>query len=153
MKVLWKCSLLAALALCSVSCAGGGGGSVTGAPPTAGTAISSPATVSALASSPGAGDFLARTSFSGVASVNDRALAQNRYLVFTSRLDLIPTDTNGRRDVYWRDLRTGEMKVISRASDGTQGNADSSDASISENGRYVVFRSLASNLVAGMATG
>ena len=85
----------------------------------------------------------------GTASVTDRALAQNRYLVFTSRTDLIPTDTNGRRDIYWRDLRTGEMKVISRSSSGAQGNADSTDASISENGRYVVFRSLATNLVAG----
>ncbi|MCA9796398.1 MAG: VCBS repeat-containing protein, partial [Candidatus Eremiobacteraeota bacterium] len=41
------------------------------------------------------------------------------------------------------------MKVVSVASDGTQGNADSTQASISADGRFVVFRSAATNLVAG----
>ena len=123
-----------------IGCEGGPSGS---------SDTAAPATVAALAASPGADEFLARNAFEGFASLTDRSLGQNRYLVFTSRGALLPTDTNGRRDIYLRDLRTGQMKVVSVASDGTQGNADSTQASISADGRFVVFRSAATNLVAG----
>ncbi|MGQ9666706.1 MAG: TolB family protein [Anaerolineae bacterium] len=41
------------------------------------------------------------------------------------------------------------IERISVASDGTQGNSDSMDNAVSEDGRYVAFSSLADNLVAG----
>ena len=103
--------------------------------------------------SPGAAEFLARNAAQGFASVEDRSVGQNRFLVFTSRGDLIPADTNGVRDVYLRDLRTGEMRLISVATNGTQGNGDSTQGSISADGRFVVFRSAATNLVTGDGNG
>jgi hypothetical protein len=97
----------------------------------------------------GARDFLARSGFLGFSSVTDKALGQNRYLVFTTRHKLLTADTNGKEDVYLRDLRTGKLELISVSSSEAQGNGASNSGSISADGRYVAFRSAATNLVAG----
>lgn len=54
-------------------------------------------------------------------------------------------------DIFVHDLWTGETQRVSIASDGTQGDnySDSRSRSISEDGCYVVFMSMASNLVDG----
>jgi hypothetical protein len=52
-------------------------------------------------------------------------------------------------DVFAHDRTTGETTRISVASDGTQGNGNSWKPRVSGNGRYVVFQSAATNLVAG----
>ncbi len=71
-----------------------------------------------------------------------------RYVVFFSEAtDLVDGDTNEKQDVFWRDRVTGETRRVSVASDGTQGNDHSAQPAISGNGRYVVFASLATNLV------
>jgi len=93
--------------------------------------------------------FLARSGFVGLASVSDRAIGNQRFLVFHSRADLVAQDTNGRDDIYLRDLRTGALSLVSVASDGTLGDGPSTQASISADGRFVAFRSAATNLVAG----
>ena len=73
-----------------------------------------------------------------------------RYVAFESfASNLVPGDTNGKFDVFVRDRQTGMTTRISVASDGTQGNSDSYDPSISADGRYVAFESRASNLVSG----
>lgn len=72
-----------------------------------------------------------------------------RYIAFESNAsNLVPDDTNGRTDIFLYDTQTGSMKRVSVASDGTQANSYSGTPSISADGRYVVFESLASNLVA-----
>ena len=74
----------------------------------------------------------------------------NGRVVFTSASSkLVPGDTNGRRDVFVRDLATGTTTLVSTGLNGLPANNDSDDASISADGRYVAFGSLASNLVAG----
>ena len=74
----------------------------------------------------------------------------NGHVVFTSAsAKLVPGDTNGRRDVFVRDLATGTTTLVSTGLNGLPANNDSDDASISADGRYVAFGSLASNLVAG----
>jgi Tol biopolymer transport system component len=71
-------------------------------------------------------------------------------IVFTSEADnLVANDTNGCRDVFLRDLLTGTNLLISVATNGTPGDASSTEPSISGDGRYVVFTSHADNLVAG----
>lgn len=81
-------------------------------------------------------------------SQNVSASTDGRYVVFTSwATNLVPDDTNGQIDVFFRDTWTNEVKRISIASDGTQGNGLSEHGSISADGRYVVFDSEASNLV------
>ena len=67
--------------------------------------------------------------------------------------NLVAGDTNGLRDVFVRDRLLGTTSRVSVASDGSQGNGDSSDANISGDGRYVAFESDATNLVPGDTNG
>ncbi len=76
--------------------------------------------------------------------------ADGRYVAFYAfDHDLIPDDTNNARDVFVYDRLTGGVERVSVASDGSEGNADSSDdvSGLSADGRYVVFTSIATNLV------
>ena len=67
--------------------------------------------------------------------------------------DLVPGDTNGRSEVFVRDLSSGATERVVRALGG--GEADDSSASpvLSGDGRYVGFVSRAGNLVGGDANG
>ena len=63
--------------------------------------------------------------------------------------DLVAGDSNGKRDVFWRDRVTGTTRLVSRTAVGTSGNGESDSPAISPDGRYVAFHSRASDLVAG----
>lgn len=77
-----------------------------------------------------------------------------RYVVFHSNANnLVPGDTNGQMDVFVHNRETGETTLVSVNSAGNQGNDTSSVPSISSDGRYVAFRSSATNLVPGGANG
>jgi Tol biopolymer transport system component len=77
-----------------------------------------------------------------------------RYVVFQSNAsNLVPGDANDLPDIFVRDNETGAVEMVSVASDGTQTNGNSFNPTIDEAGRYVVFHSLASNLVPGDANG
>jgi len=74
--------------------------------------------------------------------------ADGRIVAFSSDApNLVPGDTNAVRDIFVRDRTSGTTERISVASDGTQGNGESWYPAISADGRFVVFRSFASNLV------
>jgi len=74
--------------------------------------------------------------------------ADGRYVAFESGAsNLVSGDTNVSRDVFVHDRQTGETERVSVASDGTQGDGSSHNASINADGRYVAFESWASNLV------
>ena len=76
--------------------------------------------------------------------------ADSRYVAFASGANnLVVEDTNSSWDIFVHDRQMGETERISVASDGSQGNFASSEPSISVDGRYVAFHSLASNLVSG----
>ena len=49
--------------------------------------------------------------------------------------------------------RTGDLQLISRSQDGTLGDGASHGASISDDGRFIAFRSAAGNLVADDGNG
>lgn len=73
-----------------------------------------------------------------------------RYVAFTSAAtNLVSGDTNGKADVFVRDRQTGTTTRVSMSSSGAQGNGASDQPSISADGRYVAFRSAATNLVTG----
>ncbi|WP_304608569.1 S-layer family protein [Inquilinus sp. Marseille-Q2685] len=77
-----------------------------------------------------------------------------RYVVFQSdAANLVAGDTNGATDIFVRDLQTNTTTRVSTAGDGSQANELSGQAVISADGRYVVFFSLASNLVQGDTNG
>ena len=81
-------------------------------------------------------------------SVDGSITPDGRYVVFgSSSTNLAGGDTNAAQDIFIRDLRLGTTKRVSMNSLGFQGNGDSTDARISGDGRVVVFRSTATNLV------
>ncbi len=71
------------------------------------------------------------------------------WITFESNADLVPGDTNGLQDIYRLDRATNTLALVSTSSTGVQGNGVSYAAEPSHDGRYVVFFSTASNLVAG----
>ena len=76
--------------------------------------------------------------------------ADGRYVVFASEATNLVTghETKGRgADVYVRDRQTGVTDLVSVASDGGQANGGSGMVTVSGDGRYVAFESMASNLV------
>lgn len=64
--------------------------------------------------------------------------------------NLVPGDDNGYGDVFIRNVRTGVTTLVSAASDGSgSGLGGGSDRAMSsDDGRWVAFSSLATNLVA-----
>ena len=80
--------------------------------------------------------------------------ADGRYVAFSSLArTLVPGGTSGPQHVFVHDRQTGETGLVSAASDGTHGNRTSIQASLSADGRYVAFASLASTLIAGDTNG
>lgn len=76
--------------------------------------------------------------------------ADGRYVAFVSfGSNLVPGDTNGFLDVFVRDLQSGTTVCASVAPDGSPADFNSNNPSLSADGRYLAFQSLASNLVAG----
>jgi hypothetical protein len=76
--------------------------------------------------------------------------ADGRFVAFeTYASNLVPGDTNNQQDIFVRDRETGMTERVSVGAGGVQANHLSYGASISANGRFVVFTSVASNLVAG----
>jgi Tol biopolymer transport system component len=88
--------------------------------------------------------------------------ADGRYIAFPSeRSDLVPGDTNGRTDIFVRDLQTDTTERVSLTSAGAQATSPTgrddemffSPPAISADGRYVAFDSLATDLVPGDTNG
>jgi len=86
--------------------------------------------------------------------------ASGRFVAFTSQAtDLVPGDTNDRQDAFVIDRKNGRTQRVSVSNSGAQAkagpNPDGGSAAlgISANGRYVLFRSDASNLVPGDTNG
>jgi hypothetical protein len=79
--------------------------------------------------------------------------ADGRYVAYDSWADdLVGGDTNGKWDVFVTDWNKSDpggivTERVSVATDGSQAGANVSAPSISGDGRYVAFKSLANNLV------
>lgn len=77
-----------------------------------------------------------------------------RYVAFYSEAsNLVAGDSNGRSDVFVRDVVGGTTRRVSVTSGGGQANGDSAFPSISDNGQLVAFSSDATNLVSGDGNG
>ncbi len=75
--------------------------------------------------------------------------ADGRYVAFASEAkNLSKLDGDDIEDVFVRDLKTNRTVLVSRAAGkhGAAGSGDSSNPSISANGRYIAFESYSSNL-------
>ncbi len=80
--------------------------------------------------------------------------ADGRYVAFDSfASNLVPGDTNEWADVFVYDRQEHTIERVSIVADGTQGDGNSREASVSADGRFVVFESSASTLVPGDTNG
>src|SRR6056297_342788 len=83
-------------------------------------------------------------------SRNAHVAGNGNFVAFRSKAsNLVAADGNARWDIFVRDRSAGTTERVSVSSTGAEGNNNSMEASISDDGRFVAFRSLASNLVAG----
>jgi hypothetical protein len=83
-------------------------------------------------------------------SFNPTLTPDGRYVVFESYAsNLVPEDTSAVGDIFIRDLALGTLTRVSTSSFGEEANGRSYSPSISDDGRYVAFRSDATNLVDG----
>lgn len=90
----------------------------------------------------------------GASSEKPAISVGGRFVAFASEAsNLVPGDTNGIGDVFVHDRRAGKTTRVSVSSRGVQGNAPSIHAEISADGRFVAFRSDATNLVPGDTNG
>jgi Tol biopolymer transport system component len=91
----------------------------------------------------------------GNGSSDDPALsADGRFVAFYSvASNLVPSDLNGKGDVFVHDRQTSTTARVSLGPNGRQGNSDSAWPDLSANGRVVAFGSYASNLVPGDTNG
>jgi alpha-tubulin suppressor-like RCC1 family protein len=131
-------------AYCIVYVVGPGGGDTTPPPPPQATFRLKSVEIASISS-----DEIQANNGSGDESLS---LSQDgRYAAFSSYADnLVPGDENGQVDIFVRDRISGTTVRVSVDSDGKEDYSGSSSApAISANGRYVVFASDASNLVAG----
>ena len=83
-----------------------------------------------------------------------RISADGRFITYYGYYDtLAANDKNGVRDVFLWDRTTNDSTLVSTAESGFSGNGGSDDSDISADGRRVVFTSMASDLVDGVAFG
>ncbi|GJD73844.1 Hint domain-containing protein [Methylobacterium goesingense] len=69
-------------------------------------------------------------------------------VAFTSgATNLVPNDTNGRGDVFLKELSSGVVTRISTNSDGSQLNNTSTNPVFSADGKYLAFETIASNVL------
>lgn len=81
--------------------------------------------------------------------------ADGHFVAFlSSAFDLVASDNNGIADVFVRDLQTGGTTLVSVGAKSVSGFVQPSLVSpeISDDGRYVLFTSPGTNLVAGVQT-
>ncbi len=76
--------------------------------------------------------------------------ADGRFALFeSSASDLATNDLNNATDIFLRDMVGGRTLLVSSRTNGGAGNADSRNAVMTPDGRFVAFVSRADNLVAG----
>ncbi|MGI9600829.1 MAG: hypothetical protein ACR2QE_03020 [Acidimicrobiales bacterium] len=103
---------------------------------------------------------LARTSTDGsgdpftVDARNPELSGDGRYAVFESAdPGIVAGDTNGKKDIFLRDHQSMSTEAISVNPSSVPGDGESFGADISADGRFVVFSSSSTDLVAGDTNG
>lgn len=77
----------------------------------------------------------------------------SKVVFYSSATNLVSGDTNGRTDVFVKNIVDGSIVRASTSSTGVQGNGNSRYAEISADGTKVLFQSQATNFVANDTNG
>lgn len=107
--------------------------------------VSSQSTLRASVDSSG----LERQAASATAAVS----GDGRFVAFASLGAFAPDDDEGVQDIWVHDRQTGLTERVSVSSAGVPADADCLGPSLSSDGRYVTFRTSATNLAPGDANG
>ena len=62
---------------------------------------------------------------------------------------VVVADTNGRRDAFVRDVRSGRVRRVSLTASGSQIDGGTENAALSRDGRSVAFVALAAGVMPG----
>jgi hypothetical protein len=91
----------------------------------------------------------------GLSFLSPSAMSDDgRKIAFTSLSDdLVPNDSNSNRDVFIYDTQAGTNMLVSVGLNGNSAAGLSSSPVMSANGRFVLFTSTATNLVANNSSG
>lgn len=82
------------------------------------------------------------------ASVQPTISTDGRYIAFSSSsANLADNDTNGKNDIFVRDMASGTTTLVSRTGSGTQAASDCGNPKISGNGLAVAFETASDNFV------
>ena len=110
----------------------------------AATALAVPSETALVSERPGGG------ALNGVSQSSSSMSANGRFVAFaTTATNIVPADTSDDVSVYRRDMKTGDVVLVSRASGGQSADDISYAPSISANGSRVAFVSAANNLATG----
>ncbi len=78
------------------------------------------------------------------------AMSDNgRFVAFETTAAVVAADTNGKSDIYIRDLWAGTTELVSVTNDEKPLTGASRNVTVSDDGRFVAFLSDASNLIPG----
>ena len=81
-------------------------------------------------------------------SLDPSLTPDGRFLAFNSfATDLVAGDSNHQAHAFVRDFQSGTIEIVSLNSAGTQANDECSSTALSDDGRFVVMESIATNLV------
>ncbi|MBN2719688.1 MAG: PD40 domain-containing protein [Proteobacteria bacterium] len=81
-------------------------------------------------------------------SYNPAISGDGHWVAFESNADnLVPGDTNAKRDIFLHDRQTGTTSRVSVGPAGVEADDNSYEPALSRDGRYVAFYSYAANLV------
>jgi Tol biopolymer transport system component len=78
--------------------------------------------------------------------------ADGRYVAFESSARLVPADLNENPDIYVLDRDTGRLTLESLTVDGQQANGTNANPHLSEDGRWLLFESSATNILSATST-
>ena len=80
-------------------------------------------------------------------SQNSQISEDGRWVVFESRANLLPEDTNDHSDIYLKDRETRSLTLLSKTPEGFSGDGPSYDPSVSADGQKILFSSEAEDLL------
>lgn len=79
--------------------------------------------------------------------------ADGGFVAFTSAKSLTPADNNATNDVYLLDVTNGTLRVVSMNETGTAtGDGASDQPALSSDGRFVIYRTFATDIAPGIAS-
>ena len=86
-------------------------------------------------------------------SVYPNLTPEGRYVIFISTATNLVTPATTSQQVFRKDMSTGQVVLVSTSSTGVEGNGGSSSSAQSDDGRFVSFHSIATNLVSPATSG